>query len=86
MDKIAVAPTPAGLIIPVMLAQTVNAANVEDGGFSQGFRDGKSDGAAYQQNGVDHVSCLGSDHSVSYCLGYRAGYRAAHGAGTLAFN
>jgi|SRR5215212_9720705 len=47
-------------------------------GFSDGFRQGKIDGENDAKAGSpSHVSC-GSEHSTSYCLGYRAGYVPAY--------
>jgi uncharacterized protein (TIGR02271 family) len=47
-------------------------------GFSDGFRQGKMDGENDAKAGLpSHVRC-GSEHSTSYCLGYRAGYVSAY--------
>jgi hypothetical protein len=47
-------------------------------GFSDGLSQGKAHGESDAKAGLpSHVSC-GSEHSVSYCLGYRAGYVPAY--------
>jgi hypothetical protein len=47
-------------------------------GFSDGLTQGKIDGESDAKAGLpSHVSC-GSEHSTSYCLGYRAGYVPAY--------
>jgi hypothetical protein len=47
-------------------------------GFSDGLRQGKVDGESDAKAGLpSHVSC-GSEHSTSYCLGYRTGYVPAY--------
>jgi hypothetical protein len=47
-------------------------------GFSDGLGQGKIDGESDAKAGLpSHVSC-GSEHSTSYCLGYRAGYVPAY--------
>ena len=47
-------------------------------GFSDGLSQGKADGERDAKAGLpSHVSC-GSEHSTSYCLGYRTGYVPAY--------
>ena len=50
--------------------------------FSDGLTAGKAQGIADQRAGVDQVVC-GYEHSLSYCAGYRLGYRTTHGLSTL---
>lgn len=54
-----------------------------DGGFSQGYDDGEENARQdYINGGNFHDSCS-FDHSNSYCLGYKSGYRVGWTAAQL---
>jgi hypothetical protein len=46
----------------------------DDGGFSAGLRDGETRGFIDAKKGIDNNQC-GLEHSNSYCVGYKIGYR-----------
>jgi hypothetical protein len=51
-----------------------NPSTTDDGGFSAGLRDGKAQGFIDAKKGIDKNQC-GLEHSISYCAGYKIGYR-----------
>lgn len=53
-----------------------------DGGFSQGYDDGEDARQDYINGENFHDSCS-FDHSNSYCLGYKSGYRVSWTAAQL---
>ena len=51
-----------------------NPSTTDDGGFSAGLSDGKTQGFIDAKKGIDNNQC-GLEHSNSYCAGYKIGYR-----------
>lgn len=54
-----------------------------DGGFSQGYDDGEEDARQDYINGENFHDSCSFDHSNSYCLGYKSGYRVGWTAAQL---
>jgi hypothetical protein len=52
----------------------LNPITTDDGGFSAGLRDGEIRGFIDAKKGIDNNQC-GHEHSNSYCVGYKIGYR-----------
>jgi len=54
-----------------------------DGGFSQGYDDGEENARQDYINGENFHDSCSFDHSNSYCLGYKSGYRVGWTAAQL---
>ena len=55
----------------------------EDGGFSQNYDDGEEDARQDYINGENFHDSCSFEHSNSYCLGYKSGYRVGWTAAQL---
>src|SRR5919198_6436359 len=60
--------------VPSIHSQQSSPSTTDDGGFSGGLRDGKAQGFIDAKKGIDNNQC-GLEHSNSYCVGYKIGYR-----------